>query len=214
VTAQLEVSEQTSIANQAQLAAELEQLNAALTAAELRARETETQYVALSERLNRAMADRIAELNQYQSQFYGAVKMALADTTSVDTSTDRFVIGSDILFARGKYNLSPEGKKQLQLIAGAIANLEEKIPTNINWIIRVDGHTDKTAVVPGTQAYKNNQELSLLRARAVVSELAANGVSPRRLIPAGMGDMYPVQLGTDAESLQANRRIELRLTNP
>ena len=83
----------------------------------------------------------------------------------------------------------------------------------MNWIIRVDGHTDNKPVIAGTRAYRDNTELSLRRATAVADELAKNGVSKRRLVPSGFGDMHPVELGTDAESLQKNRRIELQLTN-
>ena len=168
----------------------------------------------MSGRLNKAMADRIAQLNQYRSEFYGTIKQALQDSNKVDTSTDRFVVPSDILFAKGSYTLSPEGKKQLKLIAPAIASLESMIPANVPWIIRVDGHTDKTPVVPGTTRYVNNTQLSFLRAQAVVNELIKAGISPRRLVPTGFGETHPVNSGNDVSSLQKNRRIELRLTNP
>ena len=92
-------------------------------------------------------------------------------------------------------------------------DMAEKIPTDINWIIRVAGHTDKKQVIAGTPGYKNNTELSLLRATAVANELANAGVSKRRLVPSGFGDMHPVELGNDAKALQKNRRIELQLTN-
>ena len=92
-------------------------------------------------------------------------------------------------------------------------DMETKIPTDIDWIIRIDGHTDNKKVIPGTCNYKDNTELSLLRATAVADELARAGVSKRRLIPSGFGEMHPVALGNDTNSLQKNRRIELQLTN-
>ncbi|MDR0967482.1 MAG: OmpA family protein [Rickettsiales bacterium] len=194
------------------LAGEVARLNELLRFADQRAAEQATEYAAMSERLNKAMAEKIAELGQYQSQFYGAIRGALAGSGLVDTSSDRFVVPSDILFARGSYKLSDAGRTQIRQIAPAIISLESKIPMNVNWIIRVDGHTDNAAVIPGTRDYKNNLELSLLRARAVVAELTAAGVDARRLVPSGFGDMYPIT--TDAANLQRNRRIELRLTNP
>ena len=139
--------------------------------------------------------------------------MALGDRTTVRQDGDRFIVSSDILFPSGSYTLSPEGKKQLRLISNVIKDFESKIPSDVDWIIRVDGHTDKKPVVRGNRAYKNNTELSLLRATAVAQELANDGVSRRRLIPSGFGDLHPVALGNDAESLQKNRRIELQLTN-
>ncbi len=205
---------ETSVAHQQTLASEVARLNELLNIADQRARDQEAQYVEMSGRLNKAMADRIAQLNQYQSEFYGTIKQALQDSNKVDTSTDRFVVPSDILFSKGSYTLSPEGKKQLQMIAPAIASLETMIPANVPWIIRVDGHTDKTPVVPGTTRYVNNTQLSLLRAQAVVNELVKAGISPKRLVPTGFGETHPVNGGTDAASLQKNRRIELRLTNP
>ena len=91
--------------------------------------------------------------------------------------------------------------------------METKIPSDVDWIIRVDGHTDNKQVISGTRGYRNNTQLSLLRASAVVEELTKDGVSKLRLIPTGFGDMYPIATGTDKASLQKNRRIELQLTN-
>ena len=174
------------------------------------------QYVEMSNRLNKALADKVAELNQvsqYQSEFYKAVKQAIGDRTTIRDDGDRFIVSSDILFPSGSYKLSAAGRDQLRLVAGVIKDLEEKIPSNIDWIIRVDGHTDRTGVRPGTRGYKNNTELSFLRATAVVDALTAAGVSKRRLVPSGFGEMHPVALGRDRDSLQKNRRIELQLTN-
>ncbi|MBO5834096.1 MAG: OmpA family protein [Alphaproteobacteria bacterium] len=199
-----------------ELSDQLAKVQAALAAAEEKSAEQEANYVQMSNRLNKALADKVAELNdvaQYQSQFYKAVKLAVGDRTSIQTDGDRFIVNSDILFPSGSYTLSAEGKKQLRLIANVIKDMENKIPTNINWIIRVDGHTDKKQVISGTKGYKNNTELSLLRATAVANELANAGVSKRRLVPSGFGDLHPIALGNDAQSLQQNRRIELQLTN-
>lgn len=195
---------------------QLAQLQAALDAAEERAAAQDVQYTEMSTRLNKALADKVAELNkmqQYQSDFYRAVKTALGDRTTIRDDGDRFIVSSDILFPSGSYKLSDAGRKQLSLIAGVIKDLENKIPSDVNWIIRVDGHTDKKPVLAGTRGYKNNTELSLLRATAVADALASYGVSKRRLVPSGFGEMHPTALGDDATSLQQNRRIELQLTN-
>lgn len=203
-------------AQRAELSDQLAKLQAALDASEEKSRKQEIQYVEMSTRLNKALADKVAELNdvsKYQSEFYKAIKLAVGDRTTVQPDGDRFIVNSDILFSSGSYTLSPEGKKQLRLIANVIKDMESKIPSDINWIIRVDGHTDKKAVIAGTQGYKNNTELSLLRATAVANELANAGVSKRRLVPSGFGDMHPVELGNDPATLQKNRRIELQLTN-
>ena len=204
-------------AQRLELQEQMAKLQAALDAAEEKSRKQEIQYVEMSTRLNRALADKIAELNdvsKYQSAFYKAVKLALGDRTTVHADGDRFIVNSDILFPSGSYKLSDRGKQQLKLVANVIKDMENKIPTDVNWIIRVDGHTDNKQVIPGTANYKNNTELSFLRANAVADELANAGVAKRRLVPSGFGDMYPVSLGDDKASLQQNRRIELQLTNP
>ena len=203
-------------AQRASLSEQLTQLQAALDAAEEKSRSQEIQYVEMSTRLNKALADKVAELNnvaKYQSEFYKAIKMAIGDRAAIQSDGDRFIVSSDILFPSGSYKLSKAGKEQLRLIANVIKDLEHKIPSDVNWIIRVDGHTDKKPVVPGTHGYKNNTELSLLRATAVANALADAGVSKRRLVPSGFGELHPVELGTDPASLQKNRRIELQLTN-
>lgn len=203
-------------AKQTELNARIAQLEAQLDAAEKRAKEQETEYTQMSNRLNKALAEKVAELNllsQYQSEFYKQVKIALGEDSIIKPEGDRFVISSDILFDTGSFKISNKGKEQLKILAKLIKDLEKKIPENIDWIIRIDGHTDIKPVLPGTKAYWNNMQLSLLRATAVADELIKNEVSRPRLIPTGFGSMYPISTGKDAASLQKNRRIELKLTN-
>ena len=193
----------------------INELEGALRKAEAVAKEKEIEYTEMSNRLNKALAEKVAELNslgQYQSEFYKQVKIALGDNTSIKPDGDRFIISSDILFTSGSYKVSADGKAQLKILAGLIKDLEKKIPEDVDWIIRIDGHTDNKPVVPGTPGYWNNMQLSLLRAASVADELIRNGVSRPRLIPTGFGDMYPIAEGKDAKSLQKNRRIELQLT--
>ena len=202
---------QTKIAN-----SEMEKLQSELAATRADAAAAHAEYVIMSDKLNKALADKVAELNemtQYQSEFYRAIKDAVGDRTIMRPDGDRFIISSDILFPSGKYTLSADGKKQLRAIAGAIRDFETKINPNVKWIIRVDGHTDNKPVVAGTHGYRNNLQLSMLRASAVVDELAKNGVSRRRLVPSGFGDLHPIELGDTPAALQKNRRIELQLTN-
>ena len=199
-----------------ELNARISELESALRAAENAAKQKEVEYTEMSNRLNKALAEKVAELNslgQYQSEFYKQVKNALGDRTTIRQDGDRFIVSSDILFPSGSYKISNDGKHQLKLLANVIKDFENKIPSDIDWIIRVDGHTDNKPVLSGTVGYKNNMQLSLLRATAVVNELVRNGVSKRRLVPSGFGEMHPAELGRDAKSLQKNRRIELQLTN-
>ena len=221
VLARQEEETTTEILDQAN--SEIEELNRKITGLEYAlvkmeedAKQRDVEYIEMSTKLNKALADKVAELSalgEYQSEFYKQIKNALGDSTSVKQDGDRFIVPSDILFASGSYKISADGKKQLAILANAIKDMETKIPTDINWIIRVDGHTDNKAVLPNTVGYKNNMQLSLLRATAVVNELIRDGVSKKRLVPSGFGEMYPIVKGNDRASLQKNRRIELQLTN-
>lgn len=196
--------------------AEMEKLQSELAQVRADAATARAEYITMSNELNKALADKVAELNEmakYQSEFYRAIKDALGNRTIMRPEGDRFIISSDILFPSGKYTLSAEGKKQLAAIAGAIRDFESKIDPSVKWIIRVDGHTDSKPVISGTKSYRNNMQLSMLRANAVVEELAKNGVSKRRLVPSGFGDLHPIELGSAPDALQKNRRIELQLTN-
>ena len=208
---------------QSELNARIAELEKQLDAAEAKAKEKEIEYTQMLNRLNKALAEKIAELNEkvaeldslslYQSEFYKQVKLALGNRTTVKQDGDRFIVSSDILFPSGSYKLSADGKSQLKLLSNVIKDFENKIPSDIDWIIRVDGHTDNKPVLPETKGYSNNMQLSLLRATAVVNELVKDGVSKRRLVPSGFGDLHPAALGRDKASLQKNRRIELQLTN-
>lgn len=196
--------------------AEMEKLQFELATARADAAAAQAQYITMSNQLNKALADKVAELSemaQYQSEFYRAIKDAIGDRTIMRPDGDRYIISSDILFASGKYDLSPDGKKQLAAIAGVIRDFESRIDPNVKWIIRVDGHTDNKPVLPGTSAYRNNLQLSMLRANAVVQELVKNGVSKRRLVPSGFGELHPIEMGNTPAALRKNRRIELQLTN-
>ncbi len=193
---------------------ELAKLNAALAESDERAREQEVQFVEMSTRLNRALANKMAEYMEYQSEFFKAMKMSLGGMDGIDISDDRFVLPTEILFASGSAELEPVGRTQLIKIANVIRTMEIKIPAGTPWIIRVDGHTDIKPVKPGTKSFKNNRELSLARAMSVTKFLQSQGVDKSRLIPSGFGEMYPISSGNDEMSLRQNRRIEFRLTNP
>lgn len=209
-------SEQELVAQVQELRATIAKLQNALDVADQTSKQQAIEYIEMSNRLNKALADKVAELNalgEYQSEFYKQIKLALGDTGGIEQDGDRFIVSSDILFPSGSYKISQDGQKQLKILANIIKNLERKIPSNIDWIIRVDGHTDNKPVIYGTHGYKNNMELSLLRATAVVNELIKDGVSNRRLIPSGFGELYPVAFGKGPKVLQKNRRIELKLTN-
>lgn len=185
-------------------------LNAALDAAEQRAEDAEAQVINLGERLNAALAERAAELAVYRSDFFGRLRAILGNRTGVRIVGDRFVFETDVLFASGSAALSSEGRESLRPIAEAIIQLTEEIPSDLEWVIRIDGHTDP---LPIRTTYPSNWHLSAARAISVVNVMEDFGVPSRHLVAAGFGEHYPLVPGRTAEAYAQNRRIELKLTS-
>ena len=184
-------------------------LNAALEASEARAEEAEAEIVNLGRRLNAALADRAAELAAYRSDFFGRLREILGNRTGVRVVGDRFVFETDVLFPSGSAALSSEGRESLRPIADAIMQLTSEIPDDIEWVIRIDGHTDP---VPIRTTYPSNWHLSAARAISVVNWFEELGVPSERLVAAGFGEHYPIAEGRSADANARNRRIELKLT--
>lgn len=195
----------------AALRQELARLNEALEASEAREAELESQIVNLGERLNAALASQVARLAQYRSDFFGRLVEILGNRTGVRVVGDRFVFETDVLFPSAQATLSPQGRESLRPIADAIIQLTDEIPDDIDWILRVDGHTDPIPLGPNAP-FENNWELSTARALSVVEAFIDMGVPPARLVAAGFGEHHPIAEGRDPASLARNRRIELKLT--
>lgn len=196
----------------AALREELARLNQALEASEAREEELESQIVNLGERLNAALASQVARLAQYRSEFFGRLVEILGNRTGVRVVGDRFVFETDVLFGSAQADLSAQGRESLRPIADAIIQLTEEIPDDIEWVIRVDGHTDVIPLGPNAP-FESNWELSTARALSVVEAFVDMGVPPARLMAAGFGEYHPIAEGRDAASLARNRRIELKLTD-
>ncbi|KAA0972412.1 peptidoglycan -binding protein [Aureimonas fodinaquatilis] len=185
-------------------------LEDALDASEGRDRESQTQIADLGRRLNVALAQRVQELNRYRSDFFGRLREILSDRENIRIVGDRFVFQSEVLFPSGSDILQPAGQEEMGKLAEAIIELNREIPTEINWIIRVDGHTDNVPITGGR--FTDNWQLSTDRAGAVVKYLISQGVPPERLAATGFGEFQPLEQGVSPEARARNRRIELKLT--
>ena len=82
----------------------------------------------------------------------------------------------------------------------------------MDWILRVDGHTDRRPI--STAEFPSNWELSTARALSIVRHLIERGIPPERLAATGFGQFRPIDTGDTPEALARNRRIELKLTGP
>jgi chemotaxis protein MotB len=205
--AQVEVLNQQIAALRRQLAA----LEQTLDAAEKKDKESQSRITELGQRLNLELANRVNELKRYRSDFFGKLREILGDRPDVRVVGDRFVLQSEVFFDTGRADLKPEGRAELDKVAEALLELEKKIPTDLAWVLRVDGHTD-VRQISAFGAFKSNWDLSAARAISVVQYLISKGVSPQRLVAAGFGEFQPIDLGRTEEAYQRNRRIELKLT--
>lgn len=204
---------QVELLNQ-QIAALRRQIGAledALNASEARDRESNTKIADLGKRLNVALAQRVQELNRYRSDFFGRLREILSDRENIRIVGDRFVFQSEVLFPTGSADINPQGLIEMKKLADAVVELNKEIPDDINWVLRVDGHTDNVPL-SGTGRYRDNWELSSARATAVVKFLIANGVPANRLVAAGFGEYQPLEADDSSDSRSRNRRIELKLT--
>lgn len=184
------------------------QLNVAL----VRAAEEERKRRALEEEARTKAEAEARDLARYRSEFFGRLSQILEGREGVRVVGDRFVFSSEVLFPAGEATLSDEGKAQIAHVTQLLDQISAEIPPEIDWIIRVDGHTDSQPL-SGLGRYRDNWELSQARALSVVRYMVDDlGFAANRLLPAGFADTRPVSTGTSPEALAQNRRIELKLT--
>ena len=204
--AQVELLNQQIAALRRQLGA----LEAALEVSEKRERDSQTKIGELGNRLNVALAQRVQELQRYRSDFFGRLRQILGDRPDVRVVGDRFVFQSEVFFDPGQAVLKPEGRIEVDKIANALLELEKQIPSDIAWVMRVDGHTDIRPIA--NAQFPSNWELSAARAIAVVQYMMSRGISPQHLGAAGFGEFQPLDADKTDEAFRRNRRIELKLT--
>ena len=215
VTSEKELSSeaqlQVSLLNRQILALreQLSQLAAALEIAETTSKEQEVQIADLGRRLNLALASKVEELARYRSEFFGRLREVLGERPDIRVVGDRFVFQSEVLFPSGSAELEPQGQQQLAELADTLIDISKKIPPEIDWVLRVDGHTDKNPI--RTAEFPSNWELSAKRAINVVRDLEARGVPANRLAAAGFAEFRPLESGDTPEIYRRNRRIELKL---
>ncbi|MEM9796798.1 MAG: peptidoglycan -binding protein [Pseudomonadota bacterium] len=233
--ARLAAQREAEVLNQQilELRNQLSGLQNLLDEAENRDREAQIQLDSLGNRLNSALAQVAQEqrlranleeaerrrleaearqLERFRSEFFGQLREVLGDREGVEIVGDRFVFSSEVLFDTGEVSLQPEGRAQITQVAAVILDVADQIPPDIDWILRVDGHTDDIPV-SGRGRYRDNWELSQGRALSVVQYMIdVLGVPPERLAATGFGQYRPVDPSPTPEARQRNRRIELKLT--
>jgi chemotaxis protein MotB len=204
--AQVELLNQQIDALRRQLGA----LQQALDATEKKDQASQEKIADLGQRLNVALAQRVQELSRYRSDFFGRLRTILGERPDVRIVGDRFVFQSEVFFDAGQAVLKPEGRAEIDKLAVLLADLEKQIPTDIAWVLRVDGHTDVRPIA--SSQFPSNWALSSARAISVVQYLIQKGISPQHLVAAGFGEFQPLDTDKTEDAYRKNRRIELKLT--
>jgi chemotaxis protein MotB len=201
----------SSRAKIAMLTQQVEQLQRQLGVTEQQRSDEQAKATGLTQQLNLALAAQVEELRKYRSDFFGKLRAVLANRPGVQIVGDRFVLQSDVSFAISSAELTPAGIAQMTELAATFHQIIDKIPPDVNWVLRVDGHTDATPV--HTFRYASNWELSAARAITVVKFLITQGIPATHLAATGFGENQPVDPADTPAAYSKNRRIEIRLTD-
>ncbi|MCP3669949.1 MAG: OmpA family protein, partial [Gammaproteobacteria bacterium] len=153
---------------------------------------------------------KVKELSSYRSEFFGRLREVLGDHPDIHVVGDRFMFQSELLFASASADLGDAGRVQLKKLAATLKEVTAQIPSDINWILRVDGHTDRNPI--NTEEFPSNWELSTARALSIVTFLVAEGIAPGRLAATGFAEFHPLDSSKTTDAFSRNRRIELKLT--
>jgi chemotaxis protein MotB len=189
---------------------QLEGALGALQTSEERGARQQVRIADLGKKLNLALAERVQELSQYRSEFFGRLRKALGERRDIRVVGDRFVFQSEVLFASGSADLDPGGVETLRQLAATLGEVAREIPPDLQWVLRVDGHTDRIPIY--TARFASNWELSSARAISVVKYLVEQGIMPGRLAATGFGEYQPLDPRNDEVAHRRNRRIEFKLT--
>ncbi len=192
------------------LSNEIQLLNNLLDSKEAEIANSKIELGELGDRLNRVLTSEIFKLQKYKSEFFGKLSEALGDRDDIQIKGDRFIFQSEILFDSGSAEIQTQGRVALSLIAKTLIDLTNEIPSDLNWVLQVDGHTDKIPI--STSQFPSNWELSHSRALEVVKFFIQQGIPANKLSANGYGEYQPIQLGDSKEELKQNRRIELKIT--
>ncbi len=189
---------------------QLTEISGALELAQQNNASQRQQLKDLGQRLNLALASQVKKLESYRSDFFGRLKAALGDNPDLRIEGDRFVFQSELLFGSGSASLEDQGKAQVRSLAAVLREIEGQIPADIDWVLRIDGHTDSRPIT--TAEYPSNWELSTARALAIVRYLESIGIAPKRLAATGFAEHHPIDDRDNELAYARNRRIELKLT--
>ncbi len=153
------------------------------------------------------LAQKDAEVKALKEKVSNALKGFEGSGLNVHEKDGKVYVSMDdkLLFASGSWTINEQGLKAIKQLAQVLEN-ETDIAVNI------EGHTDN---VPyrGSGQIKDNWDLSVMRATAVVKALLQNGnIDPKRLSASGRSEYLPLDENSTPEARAKNRRTEIILT--
>ncbi len=193
------------------LKTDISRLNALLESSEAETKQKQVEILNLGKRLNSALAAKVESLSRYQSQFMSKLRDIIGNRSDIRILDDRFIFQSEVLFQSGSAQIAPAGQQRLRQFSETLLEISDQIPAGTDWILRVDGHTDKRPI--NTLLFPDNWALSTARARAVIRYLIDQGIPPEHLAATGFGQYRPLDPADDEIAYRRNRRIEMRLTS-
>jgi outer membrane protein OmpA-like peptidoglycan-associated protein len=155
---------------------------------------------ARAEQEAREARERLVEIREQRERDLDRLERSLSQIAETRrTALDMVMnLGDSIEFDFNRAELRPGNRETLSRIAGVLLTAE-------GFGIQVYGHTDDV----GSTGY--NQELSERRAAAVRRYLIDAGVSEHAIQSKGFGKAAPLVEGTDPDSRQKNRRVEIAI---
>ncbi|HQI20399.1 MAG TPA: flagellar motor protein MotB, partial [Leptospiraceae bacterium] len=161
---------------------------------------TDMQKALTEARERKAESDkRVADYRSMLSRFRklidsGKLKIRMVDGRMV------VVLASDVLFASGSADLSPQGKDAVVEVAKVFATMPDRR-------FQIEGHTDNVPV--RTLKYPSNWQLAAERAISVLEVMVQSGVTPDRVSAASFAETRPLKPNDTVEGRSSNRRIEI-----
>ena len=189
----------------------LSQLQTLLSAYKAKDKKEKVKTINIGKEMNSALARRVEELQKFKSDFFGRVRELIKGRKEIRIVGDRFVFQSEVLFKVGSEELGIKGQEEMAKLAITLMDIEKSLPTDIDWILQIDGHTDNLPVKKG-QNYLDNWELSTKRALSVLRFLIKQGIKPDRLSASGYGSFQPIDKKNTNVARAKNRRIEMKIT--
>ena len=189
----------------------LSQLQTLLSAYKAKDKKEKVKTINIGKEMNSALARRVEELQKFKSDFFGRVRELIKGRKEIRIVGDRFVFQSEVLFKVGSEELGVKGQEEMAKLAITLMDIEKSLPTDIDWILQIDGHTDNLPVKKG-QNYLDNWELSTKRALSVLRFLIKQGIKPDRLSASGYGSFQPIDKKNTNVARAKNRRIEMKIT--